>query len=73
MMHPRGEPPLDPIRAFEEALRVARATSHSKRLDTATQAALAAIVQFGHAAVEAFRALERRVGAIESGRPIVDP
>jgi len=60
--------PADPVAAFAEAMRVARAASHSKRLDTATQAALQAIVQAGHAAVDAMRHQEQRIAAIETRR-----
>ena len=44
-----------------QALRVARAATHSKRMDTATQAALQAIVEAGRAALDAFRHLERKI------------
>jgi hypothetical protein len=57
--------PQDPIHALEESLRIARAATHCKRLDTATQAALAAIVQFGHAAVDAARHLEQRIARLD--------
>ncbi len=48
-MHPTA---VEPARNLEDALRIARAASHSRRLDAATQAALDAIVAFGRAAVD---------------------
>lgn len=77
-MHPHHEEPhdsfpQDPIRALEEALRIARAATHCKRLDTATQGALDAIVRFGHAAVDAAKALERRVAELERRRSSLPP
>ncbi|RBP15851.1 hypothetical protein DFR50_107121 [Roseiarcus fermentans] len=53
--------PPDPNGALEEAARVARAASHSRRLDTATQAALNALVAFAEATVGALRAQRRRI------------
>ncbi len=50
-------PAPDPARELEDAWRFARAASHSRRLDTATQAALDALVALGHAACE--RILQR--------------
>ncbi len=65
---------------IEEALRTARAASHSRRLDTATAAAVEAIVAFGHAVVDRDREIERaladvraRLSALESVRPLIDP
>jgi len=39
VLHPSAADPNDPARALEEAVR-ARASSHSRRLDTAVQSAL---------------------------------
>jgi hypothetical protein len=64
---------METTRDLEDALRCARAASHSRRLDTATQAALDAIVALGRHLVEgALRMdaeLERaceRVAALEA-------
>ncbi len=51
-LHSNASSPVEPARELEDALRVARAASHSRRLDTATQAALDALVVLGHAACE---------------------
>ena len=40
VLHPSAADPNDPARALEEAGRAARASSHSRRLDTAVQSAL---------------------------------
>jgi hypothetical protein len=49
---PAIEPAPDVIRNLEKAMRVARATSHSRRLDTATQDALNALADFSAAVVD---------------------
>ncbi len=61
---------------LEEALRVARAASHSRRLDTATQAALDALVALGQAVVDrslradlALDDARDRIAALEAARP----
>ncbi len=72
-----GDPVTDPVRAFEEAVRIARATSHSRRLDTAVQAALQALVAVAEAQVDLVRVrdreiaeLRKRVDCIEAGDEI---
>ena len=50
--------PPDPVRALEAAVRRARAASHSRRLDTATQAAL---VEVAEAAVDLVRIRDREL------------
>ena len=57
--------PDDPLTAFEEALRVARAATHERKLDRPVAEAFAAIVAAGHAAVAAFRDLERRIAELK--------
>jgi hypothetical protein len=61
-----------PARAFEDAARAARATSHSRRLDTAVQAALNAYADALTALTNYLRVrdaenadLRRRVTAVE--------
>ena len=65
--------PTDPLRALEEAMRIARAATHESKLERPVALAFAAIVEVGHAAVAAFRSQERRLAALESARPIIDP
>jgi hypothetical protein len=59
----------DTLAALEEAARAARAASHSKRLDTATQAALQALVAFAMASVAHARAHAQRSAAIADDHP----
>ena len=58
---------------LDEALRIARAASHSRRLDTATQAAIDALVAVAREQSSAIAALDLRLRAIESARIIIDP
>ncbi len=53
-LHPSGFV-LDPARVFEDAVRAARATSHARRLDAATQAALNAYADALTAATDYLR------------------
>jgi hypothetical protein len=61
--------------SLEEAMRVARAASHSRRLDTATQAALDALVAFSKAVVDRIvrtdlelNEAQNRIAALEAAR-----
>ncbi len=67
-LHPNGTetPPLDPMRLLEDALRVARAACHSRKLDSATQSALDAIVQYGHAVVDLMRVRDAELSAFRT-------
>ena len=58
---------------LDEALRIARAASHSRRLDTATQAAIDALLAAVCEQRDALLGLDRRLRAIESSRIIIDP
>jgi hypothetical protein len=65
VLHPHGEPPLDPIRAFEKgfaAIADAKAKVGAMRPDdrTSIQTAYDAIKRAGHTVDAAFKALERR-------------
>ena len=53
--------PPDLARAFETAVREARAASHSHRLDTATQRALNALVAAFEAQVDLIRVRDREL------------
>lgn len=76
-LHPRGaEAPagrVDTALAIEEALRIARACSHSKKLERPIAAALAAIIELGKAVVDRsqqmeaeFDAAKKRIAALEA-------
>jgi hypothetical protein len=54
----------NPIGALEAALRVARAATHEHKLERPIAEALKAIIDVGHAAVDAFRAQERELGFV---------
>jgi len=54
------------LNALADAARSARAASHSKRLDTATQGALQALVAFAAATVEHARAMEREIEGLKA-------
>ena len=56
--HPHGVE-ANPYRDLEEALRIARAATHEHKLERPVAEAFKAIVDFGHAAVAAFRVQER--------------
>ncbi len=64
-LHPNGTetPPLDPMLLLEDALRVARAACHSRRLDSGTQAALDGIIQYDHAVVDLMRVRDAQLSA----------
>ena len=60
-VHPHGVE-MNVLRDLEDALRTARAASHERKLDLPLVKSLGAIIDFGHAAVAAFRAQERELG-----------
>ena len=62
----RAEPPTDPFREFEAALRLARAATHERKLDAPIAKAFAAIVDALDKAKDAFREQDRRIRAVES-------
>ena len=70
MTDPAIDPPPSPL---DEALRVARACAHSRRLDTASQAAIDALVALGRSQAAELHSLRARVAALESLRLIIDP
>ena len=56
---------MDPLRAFEIALREARAATHERKLEAPVARAFASIIEALDKARDAFRAHERRAKAIE--------
>ena len=69
---PAASDHADPFRAFEAALRVARAATHERKLDPPTARAFAAFIEAADAAKDAFRSLDARLRRIE-GRFFGDP
>ena len=75
-LHPHGcDPAPEPARGLEDAFRRARAASHSRRLDTAAQAALDALVAFDRAMLDRTLQLEAaleqahvRIATLEAAR-----
>ena len=65
-IQPLREPSPDPARALEDATRAARAASHSRRLDTAVQAALAGQGDCNAALVTCICWLAARLSALEA-------
>jgi hypothetical protein len=73
-LHPHGaDAPADPLRAFEDAARAARASSHSRRLDTAVQSALnayadslTALMGYARARDADLAALSARLATLEA-------
>ena len=83
-LHPHGaDAPADPLRAFEDTARAARACSHSHRLDTAVRAALkayadalTALIGYARARDADLAALGARLTtleALEAQRILSDP
>ena len=78
-LHPReaeapAAVPFDAALHVEDALRIARACSHSKKLERPIAVALDAIVEFGKAVVDRSRQMEAelaeaktRIAALETG------
>ena len=73
-LEPPSEPP-DPALALEEAVRVARASSHSRKLESAQQAAFSAwadafpaLIAWARVRDRELAALRARVEALESDR-----